>query len=848
MRSAATAQQQRRSNSSLATVNMEPDTGSGTKKRPTPIRIPSPPPPRIKPGRNAFALKEDLEKPDGAVKGFLEKVGLSPRKTDGHAKSTQSRTSKQSQQSQSSTTNEKTSRAEFESRQEDRFFQMMGHVPNPPTPPGEERRHIDVVRVDLTEACQKVAEANKSPKKKIFGMNIPIPSFRASATAGNANAKTTSFNGSGDSSAFPMATPKKAAKVLGASPSGKERNLARIIKSDTSKSLPSKLYDYSHSHSHRQRQYGSTRRNKHSARRTSPSTNKTSVAPIDLSRDERAASPCDDAPPTPPDKDTPPEVKKQKEASTPRLENSENGLSDIGFASQLPQITNLLPPVPIRGGRSPAKFCPPNAEDYAALVENQRIPSAHALFDYASEENTLLGGKRSAPLHGEKRQSVAIREDRWSEENQKRLTKKYGGDPLPPAFYSPSTFSLRLFETEGGHPSRNNNPERLLFNVLPRTHVSAERLDPQRDSVGFALHDNPGKYKQMTTGVSMSSPFRQAGSAEEQKFAPVSATAMQDHANMPSQPRAQPDVIAGGAQFFQPEHSSSRLTDMLGGLSPSRVDSQSEFHPIFPSAVPSPLHQMSQAGQMSPAGVGAETMSSPQPSAGILSDGSNMLHHFYMANEHIDVLGQSLYDKMDGVQHAVMQDVSAKHKETLKVLDQRVDDIKTELASAADRNQVVNAKLDRLLDFIRVEVAEPLKKVTDMSNDIKMLQHMVKELQKTTGLKENVTYGPSSMSLMPQPSFNQPNFNFPDSRSQPSLAQYYSRGNETGQETPSMTPGLQDNRYRFNYGHYRGHGGGRDNHGPGQYGGGHGAGGGYGGYYNQGSHEQGFGYGSGGTK
>lgn len=310
---------------------------------------------------------------------------------------------------------------------------------------------------------------------------------------------------------------------------------------------------------------------------------------------------------------------------------------------------------------------------------------------------------------------------------------------------------------------------------------------------------------------------------------------------------------------------------MLGGLSPSKLGYSNDFAPNCPSAVPSPLYKMS-SRQMPPPSMnmGPRPASSPQSPPGTLSDGSNILTHFYMANEHIDVLGRSMYDLIVDSKREQLSEVTSKHDETVAILQQQVDELKACIRSvedgvghASENQAMINAKLDQLMEFIKKEIADPVsrqsKKVVDMENDIKALQKGMQDLQKSLETKMNQAHGTS-----PTPAAPPTNSGLPHHRSQNF---YDATTNHNRDATPRM-PAAQESRNdgRFRSGNNSGlhwyrlnaaRENNRDdtspfnpphsyqNNGQGPFGGGGYLSGGFGGYY-AGSPEQTYGYNAGG--
>jgi hypothetical protein len=288
--------------------------------------------------------------------------------------------------------------------------------------------------------------------------------------------------------------PSKAAQVLGATPASKSKRLDspkayKTPRSDTSKSLPSKVYNQ-HSHGRRPNTSGSTQvhprapsRKTHSPVRESPGKGfqwhgvKVMGKPggsLDLG-----------IPPTPPQKDTPPHKDSPGEKENIALAyihpafrttvagDEENEPRDLfidgGMRVQLPYLVTTAELIPSEGGESPSKFCPYGAEDYAKLIEAERTGSAHVLFDYTP--SSVEDGNHSAPLNIEKHAAEALGKERWIADDHARYSNRLSQrlsdllQELPPAFYSPSSYSRSLFEE--GRPSKNVSifPSFLPFTI-----------------------------------------------------------------------------------------------------------------------------------------------------------------------------------------------------------------------------------------------------------------------------------------------------------------------------------------------------------------------------------------------
>jgi hypothetical protein len=164
-------------------------------------------------------------------------------------------------------------------------------------------------------------------------------------------------------------------------------------------------------------------------------------------RNRGASSPDSTGPPTPPRKDTPKDVKgKEQRDGQPAQEHAE--LEDS--AAKIPNFLTSTKPISSEGGKSPTKFCPLTAADYAKLIEQPYVASARAdMSDAGAIE--LEGDSRHALFKSDDTEQRQRYPGWWNEEREKLFTT-VKDNILPPTFYSPSQFSARLFE---GRPSHN---------------------------------------------------------------------------------------------------------------------------------------------------------------------------------------------------------------------------------------------------------------------------------------------------------------------------------------------------------------------------------------------------------
>lgn len=300
-------------------------------------------------------------------------------------------------------------------------------------------------------------EPSKSPKKKLFGVSLPTFS-RTSATT--------------------PAMSSKAAQVLGTSSTRKPRYFeprpiksARVLKtptkaprSDTAKSLPGKVYDQ---HPARVHHRTSSRRN-HTIGHRSPGMGRKQP------KGQATASASFESmpPPTPPMKDTPPEVRHAENPPSPLRRAPSNRDLRESFGNsrgkglqldvQFPKFAlSPSPPKTAIHGQSvgsPTKIRSYTAEDYTRLIEGEAL-------QWPYPEDNGLGevkeGGRSAPL-SVARDVLPLPLSSRSDTNHynERLGRRLS--PLPPRFYSPSDRSVQLFK-DGESPSQNVSDTRSFL-------------------------------------------------------------------------------------------------------------------------------------------------------------------------------------------------------------------------------------------------------------------------------------------------------------------------------------------------------------------------------------------------
>jgi hypothetical protein len=261
----------------------------------------------------------------------------------------------------------------------------------------------------------------------------------------------------------------------------------------------------------------------------------------------------------------------------------------------------------------------------------------------------------------------------------------------------------------------------------------------------------------------------------------------------------------GASGHLHPDKSSSRLTDMLNGVSPSRGDYQGEFQPNCPSAVPSPLHKL--PSPVTPMRSMPLTRDLSGPFGPPLSP-KTIEDHFYMTNEHLDVVGKSTWDQIETMKKEHLETFSNKHALLVTTVEQHVHEIKLQIDSVnekADRTTEqghnIQTKLDELFEYIKNDVMGALaaqdKKTTGMEQNVQELQKTVQNMQKTIEQKQSepkMGQQHTTPGSVQTPSQAGSPYTLPVHRSQPSLAGYYGNMTESGREGQPTMPHMPDHR------------------------------------------------------
>ncbi|KAH6625775.1 hypothetical protein C7974DRAFT_456076 [Boeremia exigua] len=649
------------------------------------------------------------------LSGLMGQARTSPRKPDHgsvpsrHGSTTRSRQSERSHRSAIEAQaqleifdqDETTSRSQIESRTENKLFKMTGQIPPTPTTGPIDPEKVFIRTEDLRAQCRAVSgdkhtesgELAKSPKKKLFGVSLPM----FSKTAAVATAP---------------AMPQKAAQIFGTKPSRKPRRFeprpirsARVVKtptkisrSDTSKSLSATLYgDITSDGLHRTT---STRGN-HTTVRSSPEKENTPLQEQASVQSSFESMP----PPTPPAKDTPPEFRLHRGPSSPLrrapshedLRESYGSHPNKGMQVQLPFPMFALSPSPPKtaihgmGDVSPTKYRPYTAEDYTKLIEGEALHWLHADEGEAGE---MKEGGHSAPLADERR-DLLLQLPQSSRSDDKHYNERIGRrlSPLPPRFYSPSDRSVQLF-TDGESPSQNTDASRMLFAPL-----------------------KPSLLNEGSNDKSVETMYQNSVNAIESDAAKPQ-TADKDCAQPPS---GGPPRVKDG---FAGMHGLP-----TGGCESNRKSERSGAHTQHAEMSPAPMLR----------GGNGTAPSGPWPSP---RTQKTVEDHFFMTNEHLDVVGKTTYDALDMYTKQQINATNTKHEQLVVILDKHIEDLKSRINLVSEKaddncNQTHNigAKLDQFETFLKTEVlgvmTEQTKKTAEVESSLKEIQKAMAHMQQT---------------------------------------------------------------------------------------------------------------------
>jgi hypothetical protein len=274
---------------------------------------------------------------------------------------------------------------------------------------------------------------------------------------------------------------------------------------------------------------------------------------------------------------------------------------------------------------------------------------------------------------------------------------------------------------------------------------------------------------------------------------------------------------------FQLDESSSRLTDMLITTTSGRSDSHVGFQPHCLSAVPSPLHRASgplvsaRSTVPSNGSVGAFAPQTPR----------SIDDHFFMTNEHLDVVGKTTWDLLEKMRVQQALHFKTYEDKMMEVADRNFKDTESKMTSLyekfdrfSDDQQKLLAIVDELVELVKKHedeaLAEKEKKGTNVDAQLKELKQMIQDLQKSSEDKLAESKHVQQQAVTGQvntPNTSHSQFLPPSQRSQTSIASYYASA-EAGRES-QQTVHANDNRGMASFqdghndlrgGHPNGHG------------------------------------------
>lgn len=273
-----------------------------------------------------------------------------------------------------------------------------------------------------------------------------------------------------------------------------------------------------------------------------------------------------------------------------------------------------------------------------------------------------------------------------------------------------------------------------------------------------------------------------------------------------------PPAKSGLPGHLQPETSSSKLTDMLNGPSP-RTDSNGDFRILCPSAVPSPLHKIP----------GPHVAMQPMPRSNIGTPhagpwASPRSHktiedHFFMTNEHLDVVGKTTYDALDMYSKQQVSAMNAKHEQLVVLVEKHTEDLKSQISSvnekaddASNKTHNVCLKLEQLEKFLKDDVVgammEQTKKTAEMETSFREIQKAMTHMQQTVERLSEPKPGPNDAVTTALPSSVVSSalpHAVPTHHSQSALTGHYGNFNDAGRDEQPPMPLLQDHTVSNNY-------------------------------------------------
>lgn len=298
----------------------------------------------------------------------------------------------------------------------------------------------------------------------------------------------------------------------------------------------------------------------------------------------------------------------------------------------------------------------------------------------------------------------------------------------------------------------------------------------------------------------------------------------------PTEPARHSNGVSGHIQL---DKSSSRLTDMLHDATPHRNNYGREFDPNCPSAVPSPLHSL--PGPITP----SQPVKARPVSFGIPK---NIEDHFYMTNEHLDVVGKTTWDRLESSKKQLLAAINVRNEviaeaakklandnngtdgnarnsfdhinRTSDRINDSLDDMKSQLTTlnekagrVAEKQDKVHNEVDQIWTFVKMDIAAAFAaqedKTSQLEGHIKELHITMQAFQKSIEQKIEQKIEPKP--IEPKPTLQQSsngsyatptpaNSAYPPQahRFPPSLTGYYSNPNDFNRVAQPPMPQIHD--------------------------------------------------------
>ncbi|KAI8942179.1 hypothetical protein NX059_000266 [Plenodomus lindquistii] len=490
-------------------------------------------------------------------------------------------------------------------------------------------------------------------------------------------------------------------------------------------------------------------------------------------------------PPTPPAKDTPPKHKYADDANSPLRHMSQSRDLRVSFGSTR-LVFNQPFKFPRRSGIAQPAQQPADEEE---AVEPQGV--------FSVDDMTALIFSQPHPEDDEQGHD----RNKSSKQATAATNKRFSLDSLPflqPRFYSPAGHSVRSF-APGESPSTNTDPVRMLFRHMSRRtppNPSQQSSDSKEGSIGVMFQGNAEDIDRgSSTFQTLSERDKRPAAARDDTT--ITTRVMQE---LRLSDNDHPDTAATSQSAF--DKPPSRLTEMLHETDSRMHGWDRNFAPNCPSAVPSPLHHMPV-----PATPRTSTLASPKVGTLNINTPRSLDEHFWMTNEHLDVVGKTTWDILEMSNRETLAAINTKNAKLVAHIEKHFEDLKSHLTTVDDKadrsaEKVANVhqEVEKLLSVYDNEIASAFaaqeKKTAHMEGQLKDLQSSMQAVQKLLEQMDD-----DSKSGQQQPGNNShPPLNTVHSpytqqmhRSQPSLGSYYGHLTNTSRDGQPPMAQVSDN-------------------------------------------------------